>query len=115
MPAPLRTPETPRLLKAVIFDVDGVLLASPHEQAWRDALQGYADPARFTTALYQAEVAGRARQDGALAALVALGVKDAQGRARAYAEEKQLRLLALIKDGRVEAFPDALRLVAALK
>ena len=37
-------------LTAAIFDVDGVLLASPHEQAWRDALSGLAAPARFTTA-----------------------------------------------------------------
>ena len=33
-----------RRLTAAIFDVDGVLLASPHEQAWRDALSGVADP-----------------------------------------------------------------------
>jgi beta-phosphoglucomutase len=43
-------------LRAAIFDVDGVLLASPHERAWRDALAGITDPARFTTAMYQAEV-----------------------------------------------------------
>jgi len=38
---------TCRLL-AAIFDVDGVLVASPHERAWRESLVGYADPARFT-------------------------------------------------------------------
>ena len=46
------------MLTAAIFDVDGVLLASPHERAWRDALVGFSDADRFTTALYQAEVAG---------------------------------------------------------
>jgi beta-phosphoglucomutase len=51
-------------LTAAIFDVDGVLLQSPHEQAWRDALVGIADPARFTTAMYQASVAGKPRLDG---------------------------------------------------
>jgi beta-phosphoglucomutase-like phosphatase (HAD superfamily) len=40
-----------RTLTAVIFDVDGVLLASPHERAWREALGGFADPDRFTTAM----------------------------------------------------------------
>ena len=40
------------LLAAALFDVDGVLLASPHERAWREALLGLTDPARFTTALY---------------------------------------------------------------
>ncbi|MBA3049239.1 MAG: HAD family phosphatase, partial [Brevundimonas sp.] len=30
------------MLTAGIFDVDGVLLASPHERAWRDALGTFA-------------------------------------------------------------------------
>ena len=62
-----------RLLGA-IFDVDGVLVASPHERAWREALAGYADPARFTTEFYQAHVAGKPRLDGARATLEGLGV-----------------------------------------
>ena len=101
-------------LAAAIFDVDGVLLASPHERAWREALAGLADPARFTTELYQAEVAGKPRMDGALAALQALGVADAAGQVDAYAERKQARLEALIRDGEVTAFPDALRFVTAV-
>lgn len=63
-------------LQAAIFDVDGVLLASPHERAWRAALEGFADPARFTTGFHKAEVAGKPRADGALAALQGLGVPD---------------------------------------
>jgi beta-phosphoglucomutase-like phosphatase (HAD superfamily) len=101
-------------VRAGIFDVDGVLLASPHERAWREALTGFAEPRRFTTAIYQAEVAGKPRLDGARAALAALGVADADARAGAYAEAKQARLEALIHAGAVQAFPDALRLVAAI-
>jgi len=48
-------------LTAAIFDVDGVLLASPHERAWREALQCLAEPDHFTTAMYQAHVAGKPR------------------------------------------------------
>lgn len=96
---------------AGIFDVDGVLLASPHERAWREALAGFADPSRFTTALYQAVVAGKPRLDGALAGLEALGVREASSRALAYAEAKQTRLEGLIDEGAVVAFPDALQLV----
>jgi len=102
-------------LLAGIFDVDDVLLASPHERAWREALQGFADPDRFTTAVYQAEVAGKPRADGALAALTALGVPDAAQKAPVYAERKQARLEALIHAGAVAAFPDALRFVAAIQ
>ncbi len=44
-------------ISATIFDVDGVLVNSPHERAWREALAGFADPAQFTTTFYQAYVA----------------------------------------------------------
>lgn len=101
-------------LRAAIFDVDGVLLASPHERAWREALAGITDPARFTTAMYQAAVAGKPRMQGALAALEALGIPDAAGQVTAYADRKQARLEALIAGGHVAAFPDALRFVAAV-
>ena len=63
-------------LRAAIFDVDGVLLASPHERAWREALEGFADPARFTSDMYEDQVAGKPRLAGAVAALEALGLDD---------------------------------------
>ena len=106
--------EHPRTLTAGILDVDGVLLASPHERAWREALRGFAEPARFTTAMYQAHVAGKPRLCGARAALEALGVPDAAQRADAYAECKQKRLEELMDAGHIAAFPDALRFVQAV-
>jgi len=109
--APLKPP---RPLATVIFDVDGVILRSPHEQAWREALDGFADPKRFTTEIYQAEVAGKPRLDGARAALKAVGVTDADKQAKAYAEHKQARLEALIHAGAVKPFPDALRFIEAI-
>lgn len=102
-------------LKAGIFDVDGVLLDSPHERAWREALAGLAEPARFTTAFYQAHVAGRPRLDGAHATLAALGVPDLGGVAELYAERKQARLEGLIKAGCVTAYPDALRFLMRVR
>ena len=105
---------TRRSLRAVIFDVDGVLLASPHERAWRQALDGFADPARFTTAFYQAHVAGKPRMDGARAALEGLGVPNAASRAAEYAARKQAILEGLIAAGDFPAFPDALRFAQAV-
>ena len=99
---------------AGIFDVDGVLLASPHERAWREGLEGIADPGRFTTAMYEAHVAGKPRLDGARAALEALGVPGAGRQAVIYAEQKQKLLLKLIHAGSFAAFPDALRFVQAI-
>jgi beta-phosphoglucomutase len=101
-------------LRAAIFDVDGVLLASPHERAWREALEGLADPARFTHQIYEARVAGKPRLAGARAALEALGVPGPGRQAFLYAERKQKLLEELIQAGAVEAFPDALRFVQAL-
>ncbi|MDQ2859280.1 MAG: HAD-IA family hydrolase [Pseudomonadota bacterium] len=102
-------------LVAAIFDVDGVLLASPHEQAWRETLTGFADPAGFTTAMYQAAVAGKPRLAGARAALEALGVTNAELEAPIYAARKQARLVELIEGGHVKAFADALRFVEAIR
>jgi len=101
-------------LSAGIFDVDGVLLASPHERAWREALGDLADEACFTTAMYQSQVAGKPRLSGALAALHALGVPHADRLAEVYGERKQRRLEELIYAGAVTAFPDALRFVQAV-
>jgi beta-phosphoglucomutase len=104
-----------RPLAAVVFDVDGVLIDSPHERAWREALEGITDPARLTTEIYQAHVAGKPRMSGALAVLEQLGVPDAVQRAVLYAERKQRRLEELIRAGDVKAFPDALRFVRAVE
>ena len=60
-----QTEQASKKLKAAIFDVDGVLLASPHERAWREALVGFADPSRFTPELYETQVAGKPRMAGA--------------------------------------------------
>lgn len=111
---PLRQSGRHQGLKAAIFDVDGVLIASPHECAWREALEGFADPAHFTSEIYEEQVAGKPRLAGALAALDALGVAEAGRQATAYADRKQKGFEELIHAGRVAAFPDALRFVQAV-
>lgn len=105
----------PPVLRGAIFDVDGVLVASPHERAWREALAGFADPARFTTEFYQAYVAGKPRLDGARATLERLGVPDAAARVTEYATKKQALIDRLIGEGSFDAFPDAVRLAVALR
>src|SRR5262249_11283225 len=111
----LRPPAHRRTLLGAIFDVDGVLVASPHERAWREALAGFADPARFTTEFYQAYVAGKPRMDGARSTLERLGVPDAVARVTEYATRKQALIDQLIAEGSFEAFPDAVRLAVALR
>ena len=111
-----------------ILDVDGVLVDSPHERAWRDTLRelmegdwrdvrqrtSYA-PERFTHELYQHEVAGKPRMSGARAALEHFGVPDVEEMAGLYADRKQQRIVELAAAGEFTAFPDALRLVLRLR
>ncbi|MFQ3677898.1 MAG: HAD-IA family hydrolase [Fimbriimonadaceae bacterium] len=105
--------------KVLIFDVDGVVVDSPHEAAWGEALaeilanDGVAyDPATYTSALYQAHVAGKPRYDGAASLLAAVGVEDpGHVLARRLGDQKQIKIRHRIEQGRFAAFRDALNLV----
>lgn len=108
------------MVRAIIFDVDGVLVDSPHEQAWGDTLRqlmetewaGLASntsyrPEDYTTALYQQHVAGRPRMDGARALLQAFGLPDDDSHTGLLAAKKQGMIVDLIEKGSFRAFEDA--------
>jgi beta-phosphoglucomutase-like phosphatase (HAD superfamily) len=112
--------------RGAIFDVDGVLVDSPHERAWRDSLQELMEtrwsdirsrseyaPARFTSRVYQDIVAGKPRLSGARSVLDHFNVPEAGTRAAVYAELKQQRVVRLIQAGEFGPFEDALRFVLA--
>ena len=111
-----------------IFDVDGVLVDSPHERAWRDALRelmenDWADirdrtgwsAEGFTPQVYQQVMSGKPRMAGALAGLEYFKVPDARDRVQTYADRKQALLIRLIDAGEFKAYPDALRFVLAVR
>lgn len=111
-----------------ILDVDGVLVDSPHERAWRETLELLMDtrwrrirdrteyaPERFTPAVYQRLVSGKPRLSGARAALEHFAVPDATARAEEYSELKQRRVTELIEAGEFTAFADGLRFVVCLR
>ncbi len=114
--------------QGAIFDVDGVLVASPHEREWGETLRrlfetewsdilsktSYA-PERYTTAVYQEHVSGKPRMSGAVAALRYFGVPDAAERAKRYPECKQEQLIVLINAGEFTPFPDGSRFMVAMK
>jgi beta-phosphoglucomutase len=118
---------TPHGFRGAVFDVDGVLVDSPHERAWRETLHelmetrwrdirsscAYA-PEGFTSRVYQDVVSGKPRLSGARAALDYFHVPDNEERALVYAERKQERVMHLIRAGEFQPFPDALRFVRAL-
>jgi beta-phosphoglucomutase-like phosphatase (HAD superfamily) len=117
-----------RGFEGAIFDVDGVLVDSPHERAWKDSLRelmenDWADIAsqtswseeRFTPQVYQQVMSGKPRMSGALAGLEYFDVPDAAERVETYAANKQTMVIKLIEAGEFEAYPDALRFVLAVR
>lgn len=114
--------------RGAVFDVDGVLVDSPHERAWREGLrqlmegewsdirdQSAYSPERFTPQVYQRVMSGKPRYKGAQAALEYFEVPDAERRAREYGDRKQVMITRLIEAGEFKAYPDALRFVLAVK
>lgn len=114
--------------RGAIFDVDGVLVDSPHELAWRESLSAlmngeWADirprsswtAEAFTPRIYQQVMSGKPRFEGARAALDHFGIPDPVPRAVEYAERKQAMVVELIEAGRFSAYPDALRFVLAAR
>ncbi len=115
--------------RGAIFDVDGVLVDSPHERAWRESLHDlmtgeWSDirarttwsPKAFTSRVYQEHVSGKPRTSGARAALEYFHVPDPDGaRVAEYADRKQARVVELIEAGEFDAFPDGLRFIIAVK
>ncbi len=118
----------PALFQAAIFDVDGVLVDSPHERAWRESVRGLMEhdwsdirgrttwtPEMFTSQVYQQQMSGKPRMTGARAALEYFRVPDAGARSGEYAKRKQAMVIQLIEAGDFTAYPDALRFIIAVK
>ena len=116
------------VFRGAIFDVDGVLVDTPHERAWRDTLRELMEsdwagireqttwsPEAFPPQVYQSLVSGKPRMSGALAALEHFQVPDAGQRAIEYADRKQEMVVRLIEAGEFTAYPDALRFIIAMK
>src|SRR5829696_441246 len=114
--------------RGAIFDVDGVLVDSPHEQAWREGFRQLMEgewsdirpetsytPEKFTPEVYQREMSGKPRYAGAQAVLEFFGVPDAEERAREYGDRKQVMIVEQIERNQFHAYPDALRFVLAVK
>ncbi len=117
------------MTEAVIFDIDGVLVDSPHERAWGETLDRlmrtrwarlapathYA-PERYTTDVYQQVVSGKPRREGAAALLRYFHIPDPDGvHVQELCDLKQAMIAELIDRGEFTAFPDGLRFLLTLK
>jgi beta-phosphoglucomutase len=116
--------------QGAIFDVDGVLVDSPHEKAWRESLRELMEgewsdirdrttwsPEAFTSRVYEEQMSGKPRMAGAHAALEYFHVPDDEDEHRLleYADRKQKMVVELIEAGDFTAYPDALRFIIAVK
>ena len=116
--------------EGAIFDVDGVLVDSPHERAWRESLRELMEgewsdirdrttwsPEAFTPRVYEEKMSGKPRMSGARAALEYFHIPDDEDEHRllAYGQRKQEMVVRLIEAGDFTAYPDALRFIIAVK
>ena len=88
------------------------------EGPWRDLRdQTTWSPDAFTPQVYQIQLSGKPRLDGARAALHYFHVPDDEEESRVaqYAEHKQAMVVRLIEAGDFTAYPDALRFVLDTK
>lgn len=117
------------MIKSFIFDVDGVLVDSPHEAAWGDTLAdlmekqwpelvrvtGYS-PEQYTSGVYQSIVAGKPRREGAAALLAYFKIDDPDGsKCSVLCDQKQEMIIKLIDEGKFRAYDDALRFLLKAK
>jgi beta-phosphoglucomutase len=91
-----------------------VVIDTPHERAWREALAERHPGAVLSAAEYAGLVAGKPRLAGARAALAAHGIL-AEAEVAAYAAAKQARFLALVAQGAFRVFADAVRFLEAAR
>ncbi|MEV3988019.1 HAD-IA family hydrolase [Streptomyces sp. NPDC049837] len=116
-----------RAVRAVVFDTDGVLTdsARAHAMAWKAAFDARLrahppeDPAQRrpfdATEDYLRYVDGKPRLDGAAAFLASRGLRPSPATVEAVAAEKERLFTERLRERGVDAFPDAVRLLHALR
>ena len=117
--------------RGFIFDVDGVIADTPHEEAWRESLRflfrekdtwkhllrrtSYS-PERFTPNLYREQISGKTRIEGARSALAYFHVPDPDELLlKEYCETKQKVYLQKIAHGEFRVYDDAILLLLEAK
>jgi beta-phosphoglucomutase len=106
---------------AFIWDIDGVVLDSPHEEAWRlTVMKEPWNADGLSSDFYFTHVASRPRFEGANNILELLGVYERLGATtdgekrelmHEYAAEKDALIKDLIEQGEFKLFPDAVALL----
>jgi beta-phosphoglucomutase family hydrolase len=126
----------PTSIRACLFDLDGVLTqtAATHAAAWKEMFDGYLRDAAMRTGSpfvpfdrvreYREYVDGKTRTDGVRSFLESRGIDLPEGREddsseletiNGLANRKNARVVAIMRTKGVDAFPDALAYVHAVR
>ncbi len=103
-------------IRALITDVDGVVLDTPHALAWRRAVErlaatlGYSSVAELDEPVYRRHLAGKTREAGARAALALCGLPDDAATVARLCTIKQRLFEDLVQES-VRVYGDARRLL----
>jgi hypothetical protein len=112
--------------RGAIFDIDGIVVDSPHEKAWRESLRELMEsewsdirdctiwsPEAFTSRVYEEQPSGKPRLAGARAALEYFHIPDdeEENRLLEYAARRPQMVVRLIEADEFTAYPDALRFI----
>jgi beta-phosphoglucomutase-like phosphatase (HAD superfamily) len=108
-----------------IWDIDGVIIDSPHEESWRQTvIREPWNAEGLTSDFYFTHVASRPRHEGAQNILELLGIYESLGAIseeeklplmRKYAQEKDALIKNLIQRGKFKLFADAVGLLLRAK
>lgn len=111
------------MVYAFIWDFDGIIVFTPHEEAWRIAAETYGAKG-FTTEFYQKHVSGKPRLEGGKAILELLGVykvlginneKDKERILIEFTNYKNKIFKELIKKGKYQVNLDAIEFIKRSK
>ena len=106
-----------------IFDIDGVVVDSPHEEAWRQTAKKWG-VVRFTSEDYLRTAAGRPRAEGAKQIFEQFGLYERLSLEKAlerkaalerFCAEKQQLIEEYIKRGKFEVYESTIRLMLEAK
>jgi beta-phosphoglucomutase family hydrolase len=105
-------------IHACLFDLDGVLTktAVVHERAWKETFDAYLGArGTFEQSDYNDYVDGKPREDGIRDFLASRGIHPSDDEVRRLSEDKNDRVLALIRDEGVEAYAGSIEYLKAAR
>jgi beta-phosphoglucomutase family hydrolase len=102
-------------IKALLFDLDGVLTdtARVHARAWKQMFEAHGQP--FSAEDYDTYVDGKPRDDGIRDFLASRGVKPSEQEVKALGDEKNGLVLKLIREDGVDAYEGSRRYLEAAR